>query len=105
MIKGRFQGVDLVSTSAARHRSETILVDVSIDGQPVRLPIVMLLASALASTGILMRRHSPKTGAPRGAFCFMGACQECAISSAKLLAEWIPGREPALPLFPIDGLL
>jgi sarcosine oxidase subunit alpha len=28
---------------------------------------------------LLRLRDSPRTGEPRGAFCFMGACQECLV--------------------------
>jgi D-hydroxyproline dehydrogenase subunit gamma len=55
------------------------MVDITIDGAVIRLPEGAMLASALASAGIRMMRRSPRDGAPRGAFCFMGACQECAI--------------------------
>jgi sarcosine oxidase subunit alpha len=54
-------------------------VDVVIDGAVMRLPSRMMLATALAAEGSLRLRNSPRAGAPRGAFCFMGACQECAI--------------------------
>ena len=37
------------------------------------------LASALACAGLWRLRRSPRAGGPRGAFCFMGVCQECAI--------------------------
>jgi D-hydroxyproline dehydrogenase subunit gamma len=39
-----------------------------------------MLATALACEDVLALRRSPRTGAPRGAFCFMGACQECAVT-------------------------
>jgi sarcosine oxidase subunit alpha len=55
------------------------LVDVTVDGAAMRLPEGMMLAAALACAGVLLLRRSPRENAPRGAFCFMGACQECAI--------------------------
>lgn len=54
-------------------------VDVTVDGQTFRLPQGMVLVSALAVAGFRQLRRSPRAGAPRGAFCLMGACQECAI--------------------------
>jgi sarcosine oxidase subunit alpha len=55
------------------------LVEVTIDGLAQQLPEGVMLATALAAAGALRLRASPRSGAPRGAFCFMGACQECAI--------------------------
>jgi len=55
------------------------LVDVSVDGLAVRLPEGMVLATALATAGFRELRRSPRAGSPRGAFCLMGACQECSI--------------------------
>jgi predicted molibdopterin-dependent oxidoreductase YjgC len=37
------------------------------------------LAAALAASGILTLRASPRAGTPRGAFCFIGVCQECLV--------------------------
>lgn len=50
-----------------------------VDGAPVRAPDGECLAVALACADLLRLRRSPRGGGPRGAFCFMGACQECAI--------------------------
>jgi predicted molibdopterin-dependent oxidoreductase YjgC len=55
------------------------LVTVTVEDEARELPEGMMLASALASTGLRALRSSPRAGAPRGAFCLMGACQECAI--------------------------
>ncbi len=55
------------------------LVEVTVGGLTARLPEGEPLATALACAGIRQFRRSPRAGAPRGAFCFMGACQECTI--------------------------
>ncbi len=55
------------------------LVRFSVDGAPVEAPRGEPLATALAAAGHLGLRESPRLGGPRGAFCFMGVCQECAI--------------------------
>jgi predicted molibdopterin-dependent oxidoreductase YjgC len=65
-------------TAFSLHRSGP-LVEVLVDGQLVRLPQGMVLATALATAGYRELRRSPRVGSPRGAFCLMGACQECAI--------------------------
>ncbi len=54
-------------------------VQVTVDGVALRLPRGMMLATALATMDVLQLRAAPRSGDPRGAFCFMGACQECAI--------------------------
>ncbi len=54
-------------------------VTVTVDGRPLRLDTCGSLAGALLSAGFRHLRDSPRAGAPRGALCFMGACQECAI--------------------------
>ena len=37
------------------------------------------LIAALLRAGHLALRRAPNDAAPRGAFCFMGLCQECAV--------------------------
>jgi aerobic-type carbon monoxide dehydrogenase small subunit (CoxS/CutS family) len=37
------------------------------------------LATSLLAAGYVMLRRSPNQHNPRGAFCLMGVCQECAI--------------------------
>ncbi len=54
-------------------------VTIMVDGAPLRLPEGASLAAALLAAGVRKLRESPRAGAPRGAFCFMGACQECAV--------------------------
>ena len=66
-----------------------------VDGRPVRAPEGEPLATALAAAGLLRLRRSPRAGAPRGAFCFMGLCQECAIRVDGALAQacMVPVRD------------
>lgn len=59
----------------ARGAAVTILVD----GQEVAAFAGESLAAALLAAGILRLRDSPRAGAPRGALCFMGVCQECVV--------------------------
>jgi predicted molibdopterin-dependent oxidoreductase YjgC len=37
------------------------------------------IAAALLSAGYRTLRESPVKGSPRGAFCWMGICQECTV--------------------------
>lgn len=54
-------------------------VSFTVDGQPASAPAGEPLASSLAILGHLQLRLSPRDGTPRGAFCFMGVCQECVV--------------------------
>jgi len=53
-------------------------VVLSVDGRHVRAHAGEMVAAALMAAGIVKLRLSPG-GAPRGAFCLMGVCQECVV--------------------------
>jgi len=59
--------------------TRTEAVTLLVDGAPVRALAGESLATAIGLAGMLRLRKSPRAEAPRGAFCFMGVCQECAI--------------------------
>jgi D-hydroxyproline dehydrogenase subunit gamma len=59
--------------------TRTEAVTLIVDGTPIRVLAGENLATALGLAGMLRLRQSPRAGATRGAFCFMGVCQECAI--------------------------
>jgi predicted molibdopterin-dependent oxidoreductase YjgC len=61
---------------AAEDQSNTTIL---VDGAPVAVREGTLLAAALMAAGHWRLRNSPTAGTPRGAFCLMGVCQECAI--------------------------
>ena len=50
-----------------------------VDGEVVMAEPGESLAVALAVHGLIILRKSPNRGDPRGAFCMMGVCQECAV--------------------------
>ncbi|MCZ4353503.1 (2Fe-2S)-binding protein [Roseovarius aestuarii] len=54
-------------------------VRVEFDGQPLDLPLGANLAAALMVAGVHTLRKTPVSGAPRGAFCMMGACFDCLV--------------------------
>ncbi|MCA0424864.1 MAG: (2Fe-2S)-binding protein [Proteobacteria bacterium] len=54
-------------------------ITIMVDGRPLVARAGDSVAVALGLNDILKMRSSPAAGAPRGAFCFMGVCQECAI--------------------------
>lgn len=52
---------------------------IRVDGREVVAHEGEMLAAALMAAGFYNLRRSPRAWAPRGAFCLMGVCQECAI--------------------------
>ena len=54
-------------------------VVIEVDGHTVSGRRGDSVAVALLTVGISTLRHSPRLGAPRGIFCFMGSCQECLV--------------------------
>lgn len=65
------------------------------DGKPYRAYPGETVAVALWANGVRSLRTSPGTDQDRGAFCFMGSCQECVISVGGRLREAC--RTPAAP--------
>ena len=53
-------------------------IEFVFDGQTVEGFEGETVAAALIASGLRATRSSP-TGAPRGPFCLMGSCQECAV--------------------------
>lgn len=54
-------------------------VTITVDGSPLACRAGETVAAALLAAGVARLRRSPRALAPRGAFCMMGVCQECAI--------------------------
>lgn len=54
-------------------------VTFSFEGIAVQAPEGESLAAALLAAGISALRFGPGDGGVRGAFCFMGLCQECVV--------------------------
>lgn len=55
-------------------------VTVEIDGAPVAVPAGITLAAALLRAGHSTLGRRPRTGRPRGVFCGMGICHDCAVT-------------------------
>jgi predicted molibdopterin-dependent oxidoreductase YjgC len=65
----------------ARLPDETAaLVTVVIDGTPVSARAGDSVAAALLCAGVHAFRATAVSGAPRGPFCMMGACFDCAVT-------------------------
>jgi predicted molibdopterin-dependent oxidoreductase YjgC len=70
--------IRLVPNHAAQiQRSKTVTFN--FDGTPVEGYVGETIVSALMRAGHLTFRRAPNDSAPRGAFCCMGLCQECAV--------------------------
>src|SRR5271154_2158485 len=54
-----------------------LLVEITVDDQPVRLPDGEMLAAALLAAGYAALNGSIVQGDPRGLFCLMGSCFQC----------------------------
>lgn len=54
-------------------------VTFAFEGTAVRAPEGESLAAAMLAAGIAALRLDPGDGGGRGAFCYMGVCQECVV--------------------------
>lgn len=56
------------------------MLRIFVNGRPIEAMAGQSVAAALWASGIRTLRRSPREGAPRGAFCMMGVCQECLVA-------------------------
>jgi predicted molibdopterin-dependent oxidoreductase YjgC len=63
------------------------MVSFRFDGETLTASEGETLAAALYAQGRRTLRVSRDDGGPRGAFCFMGVCQECVVSIDGRLTE------------------
>ena len=63
-------------------------ITIIVDGKPLSVYPGESLAAAMLAARIYTLRCSPRFNQPRGAFCFMGVCQECLVlaDSKRVLA-------------------
>jgi predicted molibdopterin-dependent oxidoreductase YjgC len=59
--------------------TERLEIRLTVDGAPLSCAAGQTVATALLANSRYLLRLSPNAQTPRGAFCMMGACQECAI--------------------------
>ncbi|HEY7035992.1 MAG TPA: (2Fe-2S)-binding protein [Thermomicrobiales bacterium] len=53
------------------------IVTFSFDGRPIEAYEDEPIAAALIAAGIRVFRTMPRTGEPRGGYCFVGRCADC----------------------------
>jgi predicted molibdopterin-dependent oxidoreductase YjgC len=56
------------------------VIELSVDGEPLRAPAGQSIAAALLAAGRTSLRSSP-SGDPRGVYCGIGVCQECRVQA------------------------
>ena len=54
------------------------MIELIVDGSPLRAPAGQSLGAALLEAGRRSLRDGP-AGAPRGLYCGIGVCQECRV--------------------------
>ena len=54
------------------------MIELTVDGRPLRAPAGQSLGAALLEDGRRALRESPG-GSPRGLYCGIGVCQECRV--------------------------
>ncbi len=69
----------------------------TFDRSPIEAFAGESVAAALLASGIRTLRVSPRTAQARGAFCWMGICQECTVTGDGV-------RRPACQVEVQDGL-
>lgn len=52
-------------------------VTVFIDGKPFRAIDGEMIAAVMMANGLMVHRHTAKTGTPRGIYCGIGQCTDC----------------------------
>ena len=55
-------------------------IDLVVDDEVIPAYDGETIAVALTAAGRRVFRHAPRTGAPRGVFCGIGACFECLVT-------------------------
>jgi predicted molibdopterin-dependent oxidoreductase YjgC len=56
------------------------VIELTVDGEPLRAPAGQSIAAALLASGRAGLRPSP-SGEPRGLYCGIGVCQECRVQA------------------------
>lgn len=69
----------MIDAPLSQDPEEDACVSIVIDGSALACKAGQTVASALLMHEIYRFRSSPTGRTPRGPFCMMGACQECAI--------------------------
>lgn len=83
--------------------TEPELIEITVNGEPMRVSPHLSLAAALLGCGVHTFRHTPVSGQPRGPMCMMGVCFECLVevddvpNRQACMLEVTPGMRVRLP--------
>lgn len=53
------------------------MVEVTILGKKYRVAKTRVIAAVMMENGLMVHRHTAKTGEPRGVYCGIGQCTDC----------------------------
>lgn len=68
------------STRVSTAAGTTTTVSIVLNGTEMEVPAAVSVAAALTLHGLAAMRTSIPSGDPRGVFCGMGSCHECAVT-------------------------
>lgn len=59
---------------------ETETLSITIDGKSYEAMKGEVIAAVLMANGIMVHRHTTKSGKPRGVYCGIGQCTDCVMT-------------------------
>ncbi|UUZ73195.1 (2Fe-2S)-binding protein [Polaromonas sp. P1(28)-8] len=71
--------------------STAATIAVTLNGQPLQVPVGSSVAAALLAAGVNRFRNSPVSGEGRAPYCMMGVCFECLLE-----INGVPNRQGCL---------
>lgn len=60
-------------------QKETKTVTITVDGKPLQARAGEMILACLIANGIIINRYTTKRNEPRGLFCGIGQCTDCAM--------------------------
>ena len=60
-------------------QEETKTVTITVDGKPLQAREGEMILACLIANGIIVNRYTTKRNEPRGLFCGIGQCTDCAM--------------------------
>ncbi len=75
----------------ARPHSDTPLLTITVDGEPVSAHEGDSVAAALLAAGLHATRTTPVSQSKRGPYCMMGACFDCL-----MIIDGVPSRQSCM---------
>ncbi|MBQ9060267.1 MAG: (2Fe-2S)-binding protein, partial [Firmicutes bacterium] len=61
------------------HQEESKMVTITVDGEPMQAREGEMILAALLAEGKIISRYTTKRNEPRGLFCGIGQCTDCAM--------------------------